>query len=81
MYITFHHPVIFSAIVDSGTSLLTGPSADVKKIAKAIGAKQFIAGEYLVDCTADLPNFDFVINGQTYTLTKVNIKRNPMICI
>lgn len=58
------------AIVDTGTSLLTGPSEDVKNIAKAIGAKQFIAGEYLVDCDAALPNFDFVINGQTYTLTK-----------
>jgi len=61
-----------NAIVDSGTSLLTGPSDVVKSIAKAIGAKQFIAGEYLVDCTASLPNFDFVINGATYTLTSAD---------
>lgn len=61
-----------NAIVDSGTSLLTGPSDSVKAIAKAIGAKQFIAGEYLVDCTATLPNFDFVINGATYTLTSAD---------
>eukprot|EP01038_Epipyxis_sp_PR26KG_P005461 gene5461-7561_t len=59
-----------SAIVDSGTSILTGPSESVKAIAKSIGAKQIIAGEYMVACNYDtLPNFDYVLNGVTYTLT------------
>lgn len=59
-----------SAIVDSGTSLLTGPSESVAEIAKAIGAKEIIAGEYMVACDYDnLPNFDIVIGGNTYTLT------------
>jgi hypothetical protein len=58
------------AIVDSGTSMLTGPSAVVADIAKAIGAKPLIAGEYIVACNYDtLPNFDFTIDGKVYTLS------------
>jgi len=57
------------AIVDSGTSLLTGPSDVVASLAKQIGAKKFIAGEYLVTCDeTKLPNLDFQIGGVTYTL-------------
>jgi len=61
-----------NAIVDSGTSLLTGPAADVKAIATAIGAKELIAGEYFVSCTAALPDLNFLINGKTYTLTSAD---------
>jgi hypothetical protein len=58
------------AIVDSGTSMLTGPTAVVADIAKAIGAKPLIAGEYIVACDYDtLPNFDFTIDGKVYTLS------------
>ncbi|MFN9953235.1 MAG: pepsin-like aspartyl protease, partial [bacterium] len=58
------------AIVDSGTSILTGPSASVKAIADSIGAKEIIEGEYMVACNYQkLPNFDFIIDGNTYTLT------------
>lgn len=58
------------AIVDSGTSLLTGPSDVVKQVAAAIGAKEVIAGEYMVSCKYDtLPSFDFTIDGKVYTLT------------
>jgi hypothetical protein len=58
------------AIVDSGTSLLTGPTAVVAEIAKKIGAKEIIAGEYMVECAYDkLPNLDFTIGGKVYTLT------------
>jgi len=59
-----------NAIVDSGTSILTGPSEVVSAIAKQINAKEIIEGEYLVSCNYDtLPNFDFKIGGNTYTLT------------
>ena len=58
-----------SAIVDSGTSILTGPSDVVKQIATSIGAKELVPNEYMVDCKAQLPNMDFKINGVTYTLT------------
>lgn len=57
------------AIVDSGTSILTGPADEVAKIAGSLGAKEFISGEYLVACDYTLPNLDFVINGKTYSLT------------
>lgn len=61
------------AIVDSGTSILTGPPEAVAKIAESIGAKEIIAGEYMVACKYDsLPNFDFVIGGNTYTLTPLD---------
>jgi len=59
-----------NAIVDSGTSILTGPASVVKSLATSIGAHEIIEGEYLTTCnTRKLPNFDFVINGVTYTLT------------
>lgn len=60
------------AIVDSGTSVLTGPVETVKAIAAQLGAKEVIAGEYFVSCTADLPNFDFTIDGKVYTLTSAD---------
>lgn len=58
------------AIVDSGTSLLTGPSDAVADIAKQIGAKEIIKGEYMVACDYEsLPDFSFVIGDNTYTLS------------
>jgi len=58
------------AIVDSGTSILTGPTETVASIAKQIGAKEIIAGEYMVACKYDtLPNFTFTIDGKDYVLT------------
>lgn len=59
-----------NAIVDSGTSILTGPSDVVAKIAASIGAKEIVAGEYMVSCSApNLPNLDFSLNGVVYSLT------------
>lgn len=56
------------AIVDSGTSLLTGPSDAVKAVAESIGAKPFVNGEYLVDCGIT-QNIEYTVGGKTYTLT------------
>lgn len=61
---------MFFAFQDSGTSILTGPADVVRQIAKSLGAREIIAGEYMLSCkAANLPNFDFVINGVTYSLT------------
>jgi len=59
-----------AAIVDSGTSLIAGPKADIAEINKAIGALPFINGEYLIDCKklAEMPNVDFILGGKSFTL-------------
>jgi len=59
-----------TAIVDSGTSLLTGPKADVAKIAEAVGATPNIVGEYTIDCKNldDIPDVTFTIGGIEYTI-------------
>jgi len=58
------------AIVDSGTSLLAGPSADVKAMAAAAGAKSIAGGkEFTIDCDAAAPDLVFNIGGKPYTLT------------
>ncbi|CAN0424955.1 unnamed protein product, partial [Discosporangium mesarthrocarpum] len=55
---------VTSAILDSGTSLLVGPTADVAAIAKSVGAMRFINNEYLIPCTAQLPALTFTIGGK-----------------
>merc|ERR1711939_382953 len=59
------------AIIDSGTSLLAVPVADMKKIATALDAKPALGGkEYTVDCNTTAPDVEFVIGGKSYVLTK-----------
>jgi len=59
------------AIVDSGTSVITGPQEDTDKINEAIGAIKFIAGEWLVRCKniPTMPDITFNLSGVEYTLT------------
>merc|ERR1712039_857360 len=63
------------AIVDSGTSLLAVPTADIEKIATATGAKKVLPippfnKEYTIDCNSEGPDMEFVLGGKSYTLKK-----------
>lgn len=61
------------AIVDSGTSILTGPSDSVASLADALGAKMLgDTGEYLIPCDYTLPAFEFTINSNVYTLDPID---------
>lgn len=57
-----------SAIVDSGTSLLAGPSGDVAAIMQKWGAQQTQQGLFAVDCSTakTLPDLTFTIGGSWF---------------
>jgi len=59
-----------AAIVDSGTSLLAGPTSAVKALAETLGAKPLFAGEYSIDCDAisTLPDIVVSIGGKQYPI-------------
>lgn len=68
----YHHESSdkITAIVDSGTSLITGPRAEVSKLAAAVGAKANFMGEYTIDCdkVESMPDIVFTIEGTDYTI-------------
>jgi len=59
-------------VLDTGTSILAGPSAEVKALADKVGAAPFILNpnEYTIDCSkvSSLPDLTFTIGGVDFTL-------------
>lgn len=60
-------------MIDSGSSLLLGPSDLVKEINEAIGGIEILPGsgqyEILCDQIPNMPDVTFGFNGKAYTLT------------
>jgi hypothetical protein len=59
------------AIIDSGTSLLAGPTAKVSALATKVGATSVMGKEYTIDCSkiSSLPALDVTLGGKKFTLT------------
>jgi len=57
-----------NGIIDSGTSLITGPSIEITKIATSVGATPNLLGQFSIDCAKvpTLPDLDFHINGKVW---------------
>merc|ERR1711862_277698 len=55
------------AIVDSGTSLMAGPTADVKAVADALSLGSILGKEYTVDCDKQY-KIAYTIGGADYVL-------------
>jgi Eukaryotic aspartyl protease len=79
---SYKSETVQSAIVDTGTSLLVGPKAQVRQIAQSYGAKSSFTGQYTVDCqTVDsLPDLVLTIAGIEYTLPAPVLQASSM-CI
>jgi len=63
---------VTKAVVDTGTSTLAGPVADVANIAAALGATAVVPGEeYAILCEKgpSLPDIHIGLNGVDYVLT------------
>jgi cathepsin D len=76
------------AIADTGTSLLMGPTDEIKLLNEAIGATEIISGEYEISCnkvdsapdvTVTLNGVDFVLTAEDYIVKETTL--GVSVCI
>ncbi|KAE8591647.1 hypothetical protein XENTR_v10018524 [Xenopus tropicalis] len=71
------------AIVDTGTSLMTGPTTPIANIQYYIGASQDSNGQYVINCNniSNMPTIVFTINGVQYPLPPTAyVRQNQQGC-
>lgn len=59
-----------NGIVDTGTSLITGPTLQIVRLNLAIGALPTLSGQYVLNCNriSTLPNVTFTLGDKAYVL-------------
>jgi len=75
------------AVIDSGTSLMAGPTHLVADLAKKVGASSILNGQaYAIDCSKkpSLRNLHFRLGGRKFTMTPddyIIVDRTGQVCL
>ncbi|KAL2103671.1 hypothetical protein ACEWY4_000539 [Coilia grayii] len=61
-----------TAVIDTGSSYITGPASSISVLMRTIGAIELAEGGYMVNCdlVKSLPSVTFHLGGQDYPLTE-----------